>query len=659
VAWSMTAGHLAGELQLLGQCAFPVTSGKEQPLRWRTQNPVESLHALVETGPAPDADTVRRSPAPDGWGNPPRSNDLLFGRYRLLECLGSGGFGVVWRARDELLHREVAVKRVSLAPNGERERAGREALAAARLAHPAIVALYEACAVEDALYLISELVHGKTLAQLIAARALGDEEVLRIGVALADALAHAHSRGVIHRDVKPQNVLVPRPSDHLAEELDESVGMAKLTDFGGARLAGDELATRTGDVLGTLAYMAPEQSEGDEVREEADLYSLALVLYEALSGVNPVRGSSPAATARRIGRPIASLAAVREDLPGALTQALDTGLSPSPSGRGTLEELRAALKQAAEQLAVFQRRRRPRRVGSEPADLTIAARPAALQPAPIGEPLLLPAVRAPAVPEDRSAPIADEEVDAWRTPTRALPFSQRLWLGCALATIVWLAATGRPGVALLALAAAAPLVPAAINRERTRRGSPPATAPARAKYAGAEWLLPLLAPVLGLVGLAGAYPAVAGQAKSWCKRAALGALGYWWTALAEPLVDSHSAASRLWLGEVPGTPPRAVWEGSPSSTAVHVIGPTLSLAVLLGAGLWATGAMVLPWVVRGRSAAVDLVAAVAWSAAVTATTAALASSLSTYGHPSPHGAILGALAGATFAVGARALRGPV
>ena len=222
---------------------------------------------------------------------------LVLDRYRLLERLGSGGFGVVWRAHDELLHREVALKRISLGAGGDpidSERATREALASARLAHPAIVALYEACAAEDAFYLISELVDGETLAELISRGELDDGELLEIGLALTDALLHAHARGVIHRDVKPQNVLVPHPPD-------ERGGVAKLTDFGGARLAGEDALTRTGDVLGTLAYMAPEQSEGREAAEPADLYALALVCYEALSGVNPVRGSTPAATARRIG----------------------------------------------------------------------------------------------------------------------------------------------------------------------------------------------------------------------------------------------------------------------------------------------------------------------------------------------------------------------
>jgi hypothetical protein len=169
----------------------------------------------------------------------------------------------------------------------------------------------------------------------------------------------------------------------------------------------------------------------------------------------------------------------------------------------------------------------------------------------------------------------------------------------------------------------------------------------------------LCAPVLGLAGLAGAYPAIAGQAKRWRKRVALGALGYWWLTLAEPLVDSRSPVSRLWLGEPAGVPARAAWEGSLTGTAVHVIGPALSVGVLVGAGLWAIGAMVLPWIVRGHSAGVDVVAAAAWSAAVTAATAVLVSGLSGHLHASPRGAILGGLAGATFAVGARALRGPV
>jgi serine/threonine protein kinase len=212
----------------------------------------------------------------------------VLGRYRLGARLGSGGFGTVYAAHDERLDRAVAVK-VIPAHGPAPERGTREALAAARLDHPGIVAVFDAGEDEGARYLVSELVRGRTLDQLAAEGALSDRDVLRAGLALADALAHAHERGVIHRDVKPQNVIVPdRPRS--------ARSAAKLTDFGVAHLAGDEPLTRTGDVVGTLAYMAPEQAAGQRVDERADLYSLALVLYEGLAGVNPVRAGSPAAT---------------------------------------------------------------------------------------------------------------------------------------------------------------------------------------------------------------------------------------------------------------------------------------------------------------------------------------------------------------------------
>ena len=139
----------------------------------------------------------------------------MLDRYLLVEKLGEGGFGVVWRAHDELLQREVALKRIQLGTDGDSERASREAHASARLSHPAIVALYEACVVDHAFYLISELVEGQTLARLIAADSLEDDEVLEIGLALCHALEHAHERGVIHRDIKPHNVLV-------LDQLDEA-----------------------------------------------------------------------------------------------------------------------------------------------------------------------------------------------------------------------------------------------------------------------------------------------------------------------------------------------------------------------------------------------------------------------------------------------------
>src|ERR687895_36121 len=254
-------------------------------------------------------------------GPPEAGGDLVLGRYRLGRRLGSGGFGTVYEARDERLGRPVAVKAIA-AGGPAPERGQREALAAARLHHPGIVAVYDAGEDAAGRYLVSELVRGRTLAALEADGALSDRDVLRLGLALAAALGHAHERGVIHRDVKPQNVIVP-------DEPGDPRGAAKLTDFGVARLAGDEPLTRTGDVVGTLAYMAPEQAAGHPVDERADLYSLALVLYEGLAGVNPVRAGSPAATARRVGTPLPGLRRHRRDLPAELCEALDRALAPA------------------------------------------------------------------------------------------------------------------------------------------------------------------------------------------------------------------------------------------------------------------------------------------------------------------------------------------
>src|SRR3954451_140420 len=257
-------------------------------------------------------------------------------RYRLVRRLGSGGFGTVWLAHDERLGREVAVKRVLIGDGDEAERARREAQVAARLSHPGIVALYEAGADDAACYLVSELVRGETLGVLEADGALSDLDVVEIGVALCEAVAHAHARGVIHRDVKPSNVIVP-------EARGDGEPHAKLTDFGIARAVGDDALTRTGDVLGTLAYMAPEQAEGRGATAQSDLYALALVLYEALAGVNPVRGATPAETARRIGEPLPALGRWRRDLPRELTEAIDAAVAADAEERGTLAGLRAAL----------------------------------------------------------------------------------------------------------------------------------------------------------------------------------------------------------------------------------------------------------------------------------------------------------------------------
>ena len=249
-------------------------------------------------------------------------------RFRLLERVGSGGMGTVYRAFDERLQRQVAVKEIT---SSDPARVTREAQAAARLNHPGIVTLYELGSEGGRALLVSELVEGATLSELARCGDLCDREVAEFGADVCEALAHAHERGVIHRDVKPQNVIV---------RVDDGAGRrAKLMDFGIASLLGAPTLTATGDVVGTLAYMAPEQAAGLIVSEASDIYSLALTLYECWTGANPVAGDTPAQTARQIGGSIPSLRDYRPDLPTHLTDCLDACLEPDPQVRPPLEEL--------------------------------------------------------------------------------------------------------------------------------------------------------------------------------------------------------------------------------------------------------------------------------------------------------------------------------
>jgi eukaryotic-like serine/threonine-protein kinase len=258
--------------------------------------------------------------------------ELTLGRFRILDRIGSGGMGTVYRARDERLGREVAVKEV---PGAIAARASREAKAAARLNHSCVATLYELAADGRGAILVSELARGRPLGDLLAAGELTDRDVGEVGLDLAAALAHAHSRGVVHRDVKPANVLV---------DVHERGARAKLMDFGIAALAGEARLTATGEVVGTLAYMAPEQANGHEAGPEADVYSLALTLYEGWAGWNPIAAATPAATARRIGAEVPSLAEARPDLPEPLIATVDACLVAEPEARPAPGDLTATLE---------------------------------------------------------------------------------------------------------------------------------------------------------------------------------------------------------------------------------------------------------------------------------------------------------------------------
>jgi hypothetical protein len=261
--------------------------------------------------------------------------ELVMERFRVLDRLGSGGMATVYRAFDERLQRQVAVKEIA---GADAARVLREAQAAARLNHPGIVTLYELGSADGRALLVTELVEGATLAELARDGELSDREAAELGADVCEALAHAHERGVIHRDVKPHNVIV-RVEDALGRR-------AKLMDFGIASLAGAPTLTHSGEVVGTLAYMAPEQAEGEPVDEATDVYSLALTLYELWAGTNPVARATPAHTARQIGQPVPSLCELRPDLPEPLAACVDACLDPDPRSRPALSDLRESLEAA-------------------------------------------------------------------------------------------------------------------------------------------------------------------------------------------------------------------------------------------------------------------------------------------------------------------------
>lgn len=283
--------------------------------------------------------------------------ERILGRFTVAERIGGGGFGTVHRAWDERLCRNVAVKAIEGDGAG---RVMREAHAAARLNHPGIVTLYELGTENGCAYLVSELVDGPNLRELAAEGGLSDREVAEFGAELCAALAHAHAAGVVHRDLKPDNVLIRGAA---GRRLRSGGGeRALLADFGIARVADSASLTATGQVVGTLSYMSPEQASGDQVGPASDVYSLALSLYELWAGFNPIVRSTPAATARAIGEPVESLLEARPELPPELAAAIDSCLSPEPEQRPGPVELRDELLRLRGAL-------HPDRAVPEPADL--------------------------------------------------------------------------------------------------------------------------------------------------------------------------------------------------------------------------------------------------------------------------------------------------
>jgi serine/threonine-protein kinase len=293
--------------------------------------------------------------------------ELLAERYEIEREVGSGGMACVYLARDTLLERRVALKVLDARHAGDPayvERFRAEARAAARLQHPNVVGVIDRGEDGGREFIVYEYVEGDSLQQLVARDGpFPPERAASVGLEVARALAHAHEQGLVHRDVKPQNVLVGED------------GRARVTDFGIARALEGPERTESGAILGTGSYVAPEQAQGERVGPTADVYSLGIVLYELLAGEPPFRGSSFVETAlRHVNEAPPDLRERRPDVPPALAALVHRCLAKSPADRPTAAEVAGELGAYA---------RAPEHPAEEPAEpgedrtLVIARRPQA------------------------------------------------------------------------------------------------------------------------------------------------------------------------------------------------------------------------------------------------------------------------------------------
>ena len=501
----------------------------------------------------------------------------VLGRYVLGGAIGRGATSVVHRAHDVVSGDDVAVKvipvELDLAP-----RVRAEVRAAGRLDHPRIVALRDWGEDRECLYLVWELVEGPSFAEVLRRpQRPSDATVLRIAEDVLGALAHAHARGVVHRDVKPANILIGPD------------GRGRLSDFGVARLSGESGLTMTGSVVGTVAYMAPEQAVGDGAGPEADVYSACLVLYEALTGSNPVSAPSPAETARRAASgAVPPLAQARPDLPASLCRLIDSGLSRDPARRPAAADLADDL--SAVRGGVRAARRRGFR--ALPA-LASAAGGAALA-----------GVALHAAP-GRLADLAGSD---WTSP----PATAAVMAGSALA-FAW-----RPRAAALVAVALGALL---VGR----------TAPAAAVLLGALALVVLLSgwrfgrltlfaaagPALFAAGLGLLVPALAGLAPRWPARmwaavAAVAATVAWQLAAGTDGLLAGGGFTASAVGDLRD-------EASPAVAAQRLWQP---LADHPGTGVQAAAlvvaAMCVPLVMRARPGGPRVIGAALWTVAVAA-----------------------------------------
>jgi hypothetical protein len=261
---------------------------------------------------------------------------LVLDRYRPLRPLGSGGSGSVWLARDERTGLDVALK-IIVREGKAAARAEREAAAAAHLRHPACLRAYGFGRDSRHVYIAYEFVPGRTFREALRAGSLTEDTAIEACAQVCDGLAHAHAAGILHRDVKPSNVLL----------MDGEGVSARVLDFGLAQMAEAETLTEAGDVPGTLAYISPERLVGGEATPAADVWAVGVMLWEALAGRHPFWRGSMLETARAIEAGARPLGELRPDLPKRLLRLVDSALSTNPARRPSARELAGALRGAS------------------------------------------------------------------------------------------------------------------------------------------------------------------------------------------------------------------------------------------------------------------------------------------------------------------------
>jgi eukaryotic-like serine/threonine-protein kinase len=252
--------------------------------------------------------------------------EAIAGRYELVELIGKGGMSSVWQAHDRLLDRRVAIKVLHPQFTEDEEyveRFRREARSVAQLSHPNIVTVIDRGEDEGRQYIVFEYVEGENLKELLERGGpMPVRDALLMALQMARALSFAHARGLVHRDVKPQNVLL------------NADGQAKMTDFGIAREVDVQGVTITGTVMGTSEYIAPEQARGEQVDAQTDVYSLGVVLFELLTGSVPYDGDNFVSVAlRHVNEPVPSVLDRRADVPPRVAMAVERAMAKSPDDR--------------------------------------------------------------------------------------------------------------------------------------------------------------------------------------------------------------------------------------------------------------------------------------------------------------------------------------